>query len=406
MLGPFMQQRRFAVLFFSILLSVSIGVVAFLWPWGSREGLKVSGPTLPPEVGVVIAVPAEVPLPVEYAGRIVGIRDVEVRPLVGGLLLKRGFEEGAKVTQGQLLFQIDPAPYRVALSRTEAQLRHVQASLRQAEESFTRIEQLVRRSVATDKQREDALAARDQARASVQGSEAEVANAKLNLSYTEVRAPITGLTSLQSPSIGTLIQAQQTLLTTITPQDRAYVSFSFTDEEGQTFRELNERRRTPITEKDLSVELLFGTNRVYPHRGKVDISAPRVDPKTGTIQARAIFPNPDGLLLPGQFVRLRILGITLPDAIVILKEAVSQGPQGPFVYVVGANGEADVRPVRLGQEIGLDWVIAEGLKGGERVVVDGVIRVRPGAQVKPVKYVPQSAPAAQETISPPDGTRP
>ena len=242
--------------------------------------------------------------------------------------------------------------------------------------------------MATEKQREDALATRDQARATVQAAQAEIANAKLNLGYTEVRAPVAGLTALNAPSIGSLIQAQQTLLTTITPQDPAYVSFSFTDEEGQAFRDLNERRAKPIDEKDLSVELNYGNGRLYAHRGKLDTSAPRVDPQTGTIQARVVFPNPNGLLLPGQFVRLRILGITLLDAIAIRKEAVSQGPQGPFVYVVGANDVAEVRPVRLGQQVGLDWVISDGLKPGERVVVDGVIRVRAGEKVKPVKYVP------------------
>jgi membrane fusion protein (multidrug efflux system) len=389
-----MQGRRAAILLFTIALVLGAGALAFLlWGRGAKEPPAAgNAPLAVTEVGVVIAEPREVPLPVEYAGRVIGVRDVEVRALVGGLLLKRGFEEGDKVTKGQLLFQIDPAPYQVAVSRAEAQLQQAQATLRQSEDNFARVEELSRRGVATEKQREDALASRDQARASVQVAQAEIANAKLNLGYTDVRAPVAGLTSLQTPSVGTLIQAQQTLLTTVTPQDPAYVAFSFTDEEGQAFRDLNERRPKPITGQDLSVELQFSTGRLYPHRGRIDTSAPRVDPQTGTIQARAVFPNPDGLLLPGQFVRLRILGITLLDAIVVRKEAVSQGPQGPFVYVVGANDVAEVRPVRLGQEIGLDWVISEGLKAGDKVIVDGVIRVRPGARVQPVKFVPQPEP--------------
>src|SRR5262245_743779 len=383
-----MERRHVAIVGVVIALAVGAYVAAFGWPWVVRERPEARQPPPPPEVGVVTTEAAEVPLPVEYAGRIVGIRDVEVRSLVGGLLLKRGFEEGDKVTQGQLLFEIDPAPYRVALNRAEAQLNQAQAALRQAEENYVRIEELTRRAVATDKQREDALAARDQARATVQGAQAEIDNAKLNLGYTEIKAPIAGVTSLTSPSIGSLIQAQQTLLTTITPQDPAYVSFSFTDEEAQAYRELNERRAKPIAEKDLSVELQYGNGRQYAHRGRIDTSAPRVDPQTGTIQARVVFPNPHGLLLPGQFVRLRIHGVSLLDAIAIPKEAVSQGPQGPFVYVVGANDVAEVRPVRLGQQVGLDWVISEGLKPGEQVVVDGVIRVRAGEKVTPVKYVP------------------
>src|SRR3712207_5925953 len=159
--------------------------------------------------------PAEVPLPVEYAGRVIGFRDVEVRPRVGGLLLQREFEEGSRVKEGQVLFRIDPATYQVAQSRAEAGLAQVQAALRQAEENLQRIEELFRRGAAAEKQRDDAIAARDQARAGVQLAEAEVNTARLNLEYTTVTAPVGGITSVESPPIGTLIQAQQTLLSTI-----------------------------------------------------------------------------------------------------------------------------------------------------------------------------------------------
>ena len=401
-----MGKRYIGITAILIALAAGAYVTVFGPPWVARD-LAVNQRTTPPppEVGIVTAEAAEVPLPVEYAGRIVGVRDVEVRALVGGLLLKRDFEEGDKVTQGQLLFQIEPAPYQVALNRAEAQLNQAQAALRQAEENYARVEELTRRNVSTEKQREDALATRDQARAAVRGAEAEVANAKLNLGYTEVRAPATGIAALNSPSIGSLIQAQQTLLTTITPQDPAYVNFSLTYEEGNAFRELNERRAKPLEDKDLSVELWYANGRLYSHRGKLDSSAPRVDPQTGTVQVRTVFPNPDGRLLPGQFVRLRILGITLPEAIAVRKEAVSQGPQGPFVYVVDANDDAEVRPVRLGQQVGLDWIISEGLKPGDRVVVDGVIRVRAGEKVRPVKYVPPETSAAQAPATPAGAAR-
>ena len=338
----------------------------------------------PPQVGVITVQPAEVPYPVEYAGRVAGFRDVEVRPRVGGLLLERRYEEGARVTEGQVLFRIDPATYEVALSRAEAQLQQAQAALYQAQQNFERVEPLARRGVSTDVQLEEARSQRDQARAGVQLAKAEVRNAKLNLSYTTVTAPATGTTALQSPPVGALIQAQQTLLTTISQLDPAYVNFSFTDEEGRAFRALNERRETPISEKELKVELLFAREASYSHPGQVDTAAQRVDSQTGTIQARAIFPNPDGALLPGQFVRVRITGITLPDSIVVPQQAVSQGPQGPMIYVLGENNVAQARPIRLGPEVPAGWVVREGLSGGERVVADGVIRVRPGQPVTPV----------------------
>ena len=389
---------RVIVLIVAVALAIGGYLSFFGWP-GSRDSAKrAAAAPPPPEVGVIVVQPAEIPLPVEYAGRVIGVRDVEVRSLVGGILLKRGFTEGSKVTEGQLLFQIDPATYQVSLERAQAQLAQAQATVRQAEENFTRVEDLYRRGVSTDKLFDEARAARDQARAGVQIAEAEVATARLNLGYTQVNAPVTGLTGLTSPAIGSLILAQQTLLTTITPQDPAYITFSYTDEEGQAFRRLNEQRAKPIAPEDLVLDLQFGSGREYPHHGRIDSAAPRVDPQTGTIQARAVFPNPDGILLPGQFIRVRIRGITLPDAIVIPKEAVGQGPQGPRVFVVAEDNDAEVRPIRLGQELADGWVVREGLKGGDRVIVDGLLRVRPGAPVRPVP-VKTEKPAAKADSS-------
>jgi membrane fusion protein (multidrug efflux system) len=353
-----------------------------------------SGPAQPPpEVGTIVAEPAEVPFPEEFAGRIAGFRDVEVRPRIGGLLLKREYEEGSRVTEGQILFQIDPAPYQVASDRANAQLQQAQATLRQAEDNFNRIQELLRRGVSTDVQRDEARAQRDQARASVSLAEAEVEGARLNLGYTTVTAPASGVTALQSPPIGTLILAQQTLLTVISQLDPAYVNFSFTNEQVLNFRALNQRREKPITESDLTVELLYAQDAVFPQRGRIDIAAQRVDVQTGTVQARAIFPNPDGVLLPGQFVRVRILGNTIPNAIVIPRQAVSQGPQGPSIYVLGDNNVAQVRPIRLGPEVAAGWVVQDGLSGGEHVVADGVIRVRPGQPVRPVPLPAEPKPS-------------
>ena len=380
-------------------LALAAGLYVFLFGPSENPPVPQTGSVSaapPPQVGVITVYPAEVPYPVEYAGRVAGFRDVEVRPRVGGLLLERRFEEGARVTEGQVLFQIDPATYEVALSRAEAQLQQAQAALYQAQQNFERVEPLARRGVSTDVQLEEARSQRDQARAGVQLAEAEVRNAKLNLSYTTVTAPATGTTGLQSPPVGALIQAQQTLLTTISQLDPAYVNFSFTDEEGRAFRALNERRERPISEKELKVELLFAQEASYPHPGRVDTAAQRVDPQTGTIQARAIFPNPESALLPGQFVRVRITGITLPDSIVVPQQAVSQGPQGPMIYVLGETDVAQPRPIRLGSEVPGGWVVREGLNGGERVVADGVIRVRPG---QPVSPVPMQAQALETTGS-------
>lgn len=382
------------VLLIGLILVLAAG--GYVWWKRTHDAApaQAAAPAAPPpaEVGIMTTQVADVPIAVTYSGRVAGYRDVEIRPQVSGTLLERAYEDGAKVNSGQLLFRIDKRPYEVARDRARAQLLQAEATARQADDNFKRVEELVRRQVSTEQAFEQARATRDQAQAGVQLAQAELKNAELNLSYTEISAPVTGTTALQSPPVGSLIQAQSTLLTTLTQLDPAYVNFSVTDAEFQSFRALNERREKPIAETDLDVELQYGTGQVYPVRGKVQVSASNVDMRTGTIQVRTVFPNPNAALLPGQFVRVVIRGISLPQAVVIPKQAISQGPQGPFVYVVSENNAAQARPVKLGQEVPQGWVVETGLKADERIVVDGLIRVRPGAVVRPVAMEAKTEP--------------
>ncbi len=363
------------------------------WNWAGglllqQDGPPAQAPGAQPqaEVGVIEVRSAEIQLPVTYAGRVAGFREVEVRSRVGGPILKREFVEGARVTEGQILFRIDPATYQVDLARAEAQLAQAEAQAKQAEDNFNRVQQLASRDVASRQQLDQARAQRDLTRAAVALAQAEIDAAKLNISYTTVTAPVAGATALESPPEGTLVVAQQTVLTTITQLDPAYVNFSFTDVEYKAFRELNQQRKQPIKPEDLTVELHYGDGSVYPLKGRIYIAEQQVEPQTGTIEARAIFPNPDRAILPGQFVRVAVQGLTLPDAIVIPERAISQGPQGPFVFVIDANDTAQAQPVRLGQQVANGFVVRDGLRPGDRVVVDGVIRVRPGARVKAVPF--------------------
>lgn len=354
--------------------------------WWMRPAAVPSVNAAPPmtDVGVVELVATEVPVPLQYAGRVAGFRVVEVRAQVEGILLKREYDEGAMVNVGDVLFRIDRRPYEAALARATAQAAQAQATLTQAEENFQRVQGLAARQVSTQKALEDATAARANAQAAVQFSQADVQTAKLNLEYTVVTASIAGPTSLTSPPEGSLIQAQQTLLTTITRLDPAYVNYTITDSELRELQAINRARDKPLSRDDVTVQLQFGDGTIYPQSGKVDTRARTVDPKTGTIQIRAVFPNHDGGLLPGQFVRLNIIGVTLQDAILVPKPAISQGPQGPFVYVVDGNSIAQVRPVELDREVADGWIVREGLKAGERIIVEGTIRVRPKTPVKPV----------------------
>lgn len=381
-----------------VLAVAGAGGYYFLGAQRSQVPQKAAAPP-PPDVGVMEARRADVPLSLAYAGRVAGFRIVEVRALVSGTIMKREVAEGARVKQGDVLFRIDPRPYQAVLDRAKAQFAQAQATALASEENFSRIQELATRQVATPKQLDDARAARDQTRASVQSAQAEIETANLNLEFTVVKAPVSGPTSLQTPPEGSIAQAQQTLLTTITQLDPAYVNFSITDTEFREFRAFNDDRERPLSDDDISVSLQSGDGTAYPRSGKIIMSSQNVDLRTGTIQIRSVFPNPDGDILPGQFVRLIIKGIVLPKAIVVPQQAVSQGPQGTFVYVLNSASAAEARPVKLDREIGNGWLVREGLKEGERVIVDGVMRVRPGAPVKASPYAPKQA--AASSSSPP-----
>jgi membrane fusion protein (multidrug efflux system) len=343
---------------------------------------KGPGAPPPPDVGVIEIKRADVPLTLAYAGRVAGFRTVEIRAMVSGTLMKREFAEGARVKQGDTLFRIDPRPYQAVLDRANAQLANAKATSLQAEENFNRIQELSNKQVATPKQLDDARAARDQARAAIQSVEADIDNARLNLEFTTVKAPVPGPTSLLSPPEGSIVQAQQTVLTTITQLDPAYVNFSVTDAELREFRVLSDNLERPLGDDDIKVTLQYGDGTTHGTTGKIIMSSQNVDMRTGTVQIRSVFPNADGGILPGQFVRLILKGITLPKAIVIPQAAVSQGPQGTFVFAVNGQGAAEVRPVKLDREVTGGWVVRDGLKDGDQIIVDGIMRVRPGAPVK------------------------
>ena len=361
-----------------------VGAAVFWWNRPKPAPAATAPPT--PQVGVVEVKAADVALPLDFSGRVAGFRVVEIRAQVSGVLLKREYQEGAVVDVGQVLFRIDPRTYEAALARANAQAAQARATLIQAEENFKRQEGLAAQRVATQKAYEDAVAVRDQARAAVLSTEADVLTAKLNIEFTTIKAPAKGPTSLVSPAEGTLIQAQQTLLTTITQLDPAYVNFTFTDSELRQLQEIDKSPEELFDSKNVKVELQFGDGAVYPQTGTVDTRSRTVDPRTGTILTRAIFPNRDGALLPGQFVRVKMTGIVMPNAIVIPKIAISQGPLGPFVYVIEKDNVARARPVRIYRELPDGYIVRKGLAAGDRIVVDGVIRVRPGNVVNPVPF--------------------
>ncbi|MCC6532692.1 MAG: efflux RND transporter periplasmic adaptor subunit [Burkholderiales bacterium] len=348
----------------------------------NRAGSQPAGMP-PPEVSVVEVTARTLPVTYEYVGQTAGSRDVEVRARVTGILLKRNFREGASVTRGQSLFNIDPAPFRIAVQRAEAELAGAEARLDQAQRNAARLKPLLEAKAASQKDFDDAFAAERVAAADVKLAHARLAEARLNLDYTRVEAPLAGITSRAVSSEGTLVSGPDVLLTTITQIDPIWVRFGIPEREHLAIRKAvaSGALRVPGNGGfEVAVRLSDGAE--FERKGRLDFSDVRVNTATGTTETRAELPNPRGVLKPGQFVRVVLRGATRPDAIVVPQRAVLEGPKGKFVYVVDAQSKAEVRPVEVGDWHGDDWVIQQGLKRGDRVIVAGLLRVGPGAPVR------------------------
>ena len=342
-----------------------------------------------PAVPVVVAEATltDVPLTTEMVGETAGFREIDVRSRVSGILLKRTYVEGQPVTAGQELFLIDPEPYKVALEQAKGSLAQEQARLNKARADRDRIIPLFKRQVVSRKDYDDTIANYEGAIASLQAVQAKVKEAELNLSYTQVTAPIDGMASKSSQSEGSLISTSgdSSLLTTITQYNPLYVNFSYSEQDRLNFE--NSVRSGLIETKDTTnwrTHIRLSDGSVYPETGKLNFSDNRVDPQTGTIRARAIFDNKQGALLPGQFVRLTIdLGIR-KNAIVVPARAIVQSQADRMVMVVDADNKVMPRPVRLGPAIAEGMLIDSGLNAGERYIVEGLMKARPGSIVKPV----------------------
>ncbi|HYE49899.1 MAG TPA: efflux RND transporter periplasmic adaptor subunit [Azospirillaceae bacterium] len=358
----------------------------------------------PPQVAVVETRPADLSFTSEYAGRAAGVREVEVRARVAGILVRRAYQEGAPVKEGDLLFQIDPAQFEVALQQAQAALEQARARLNQARQNNERIQALFRRGNASAQSRENAQAEFDQARAELASAEAQVEGARINLDYAAVEAPVSGVTSLEAVSEGSLVgtSADNSLLTRITQVDPVYVNFAVPEAELVRVRQQVAAGQVRLArEGGLPVRIRYGEGTEHPHEGRINFLDAIVDPQTGTVRVRAEVPNPEHTLLPGQFVRVEVQGFTLPNAISVPLTALMQGPQGPFVYVVDAESKAEARPIRTGRTLGDRLVVTEGLKPGERVVSEGVIKARPGEPVRVAGAGP--APPADTAAAAPGG---
>jgi membrane fusion protein (multidrug efflux system) len=351
----------------------------------------------PPEVTVMTVAPQAVPVTYEYVGQTAGSREVEVRARVTGILLSRNFKEGEVVKKGQSLFTIDPKPFEAALARAVADVAAAEARLDQARRNASRLKPLYAEKAVSQKENDDAVSAEAIGAADVAAARARLTEAKLNLAYTKVEAPLSGVSTRAVPSEGTLVSGPNVLLTSVVQVDPIWVNFGIPDNERARMQKEVEAGRLALPESgSVEVAVRFADGSVYPRTGKLNFSDVRISPATGTQEARAELPNPDGVLRPGQFVRVLLRGATRPNAVTVPQRAVLESPQGgKFVYVVNDKGAAEPRPVEAGEWSGETWVISSGLKAGERVIVDGVMKIGPGAPVKIAEKPAAEKPAPQ-----------
>ncbi|MDG9756659.1 efflux RND transporter periplasmic adaptor subunit [Pseudomonas sediminis] len=348
---------------------------------------SVEAAEAPPTAVTVEQVKAgELPIVLEYPARTAGYREVQVRAQVGGILQERTYQEGSRVQKDQVLFRIDSRPYEAALARAKGALAQEQARFRQTDRDLKRIRELQKKGFASESELDNAISNFEQSKANIEAAQAEVQSRQIDLDYTTVKAPITGITSKESVSEGSLIVAgdpSASLLTQITQLDPIFVNFAYPDAEAERLRrEVSEGSLALPASGKLSVEVHFGDGSAYPTAGEVDFTDSLIDRGTGTVSARGVVPNPDQKLLPGQFVRVQVKGLTRPNAITVPERAVAQGPRGTFVYVVDEQGLARMRQVTTGDTASGRWVILAGVSDGERVIVDGLAKVRPDSPVK------------------------
>ncbi len=374
-----MRRDVFFVRYGAAMMVVLLFVLGLAACGGPSEPQERPAPP-PPPVTVLTVQARDVEVVREYPGRVHGSRQVQVRSRVEGILRERMYEEGRVVKKDELLFRIDPERYEIALRRAEADLADAQANLNHAQREWDRYSRLFTEAAVSELERDKALTVLETAQARFAQAQVAVTDARRNLGYTEVRAPVAGVTGLENLSEGNLIEWGG-LLATITQQDPVHVRFALPETDAAMRGDGRSRR----------AELLLPEGLKYPHPGDIDFTASVIDAQTGTVTARAIFPNPDQTLIPGQFVRIRIALQHLEGVFAVPEAAVGQGRETPHLFVLDDEDTAGIRPVRLGPVTDGRQIVLEGLNNGDRVVINGQVALRDGTPVNVVETVHDDA---------------
>ena len=341
----------------------------------------------PVEVKAITVAPSEAQLYIDKVGEVRGSQEVDLRARVGGVLLKKHFDDGSLVKKGQALFSIDPREYRAQLASAQAQLAAAEANLAKARQDVDRYAPLLAENAISRQVYDSAVAAAKQAQAQVNATRAAIEEAQLGVDFATVEAPFTGRIGDARVFEGALITAGVTDLVSLYRDDPAWVYFNVSEAELLDYQRRFDGEPNPDSSMR-TVRLQLSDGTIYPHSGKITYIASALDATTGTFALRAEFPNPKHYLIPGLFARIRIVADDLHDAIVVPDRAVQQQLGRYFVIAVGEGDKAEMRAVHLGPRLGNQWVITDGLKTGDRVVVEGVMKARPGA---PLKVTPITA---------------
>lgn len=344
-------------------------------------------------VNVLKVTAEDVPLSFEFSARAQGYKETEVRARVSGILLKKNYVEGSEVKEGDVLFEIDPNEYRAKLNNAKANLAKAKAQLRRSETEWARIDKLFKQRVVSEKSRDDTQADLEAQKAAVLMAESEVETAQLNFDYTKVTAPISGVTGMEEQSEGSLISASG-LLTNITQLDPIYVIFSASESEMMSLANMVDHGliKNPENKSEIIAKVKFSDDSVYPLPGKINFINSGIDEGTGTIKLRAVFQNPKKRLMPGQFLRLVMEGLTRVNALIVPQEAIMQGANGSYVYIVNDKNMVESVNIQTGlmtKEGG--WIVDSGLKAGDRVVVSNLMKIRPGMTVEPKEVLAQQS---------------
>nr|WP_321464888.1 efflux RND transporter periplasmic adaptor subunit [uncultured Desulfobulbus sp.] len=380
-----------------LVLTGSLALALGLWAC-KQEKAAPAASSQPPRVSVLEITPRDMPVSFTYVAQTQSSHLVNIQARVSGFLDRQLYTEGAVVKAGQVLFRLDAKPFQVQLDQAQAVLSKQAAALETSRKNLARTKPLVKQNALALKDLDDATGQFQSAAAGVEQAKAQVEAAKLDLSYTTITSPVTGVSSSARQTEGTYISPQNSLLTTVAVLDPIWVNFNISENEMQRYRdEIAKGLLIAPKNRDYAVQVILVDGSAFPHSGHMTFADPSYDPQTGTFLVRASVPNPDSVLRPNQYVRVRLTGSVRPRAILVPQRAVQQGAKGHFVWLIDTNDTIEQRPVVVGDWQGDNWFIAEGLSSGERVVVDGTLMLQPGmkVQVAPATAASHDKPVGQ-----------